>query len=245
MLNSSLYIGTVTHQRFKPIPHKLHYKIYSLLLDIEAVGAHTAHLRLFSFNRFNLFSFYARDYLGGTAEPLHTQVAAMLQEQGMAQPLGTVRLLTIPRVLGFAFNPLSVFYCYDVHGALFAVIYQVNNNWGERHCYILPAPAPVPKIIRQSASKAFYVSPFMRMDMHYDFTITAPAETLIVSIQGSDAQGKLITAYHKATRHRLTDAHLVRLCFTHPFMSYKVLAAIFWEAFLLFKKGLKWQKKPA
>lgn len=245
MNNTSLYIGTVSHQRFKPIPHSLRYKVYSLLLDLEEVSASTLKLRLFSINRFNLFSFYNRDYLEKSSTPLPAQVGALLIKAGISQAPVTIRLLTIPRFLGFAFNPLSIFYCYDSGGVLFAIIYQVNNNWGERHCYVLPVTQPPQPLIQQSCAKEFYVSPFMSMEMHYDFTITSPDDSLMVTIEGRDAHDKLITAYHEATRQKLTDAHLARLCFTHPFMAYKVIIAIFWEAFLLFNKGLKWHQKTA
>lgn len=243
---SALYVGEVMHRRLRPRLHKLRYRMFSLLLDLDEIDALAGRLRLFSRARFNVFGFRDADHLDGTHTPLKAQVAARMERAGIAWAPGPVRVLTMPRVLGFAFNPISVWFIHHRSGALAAVLYEVNNTFGDRHEYLLPvAPADADKpAIRQSAAKAFHVSPFMAMDMTYDFRVTPPAAKFGLAIIGSDAGGALIAAVHTASRRELTDAALARVFVTHPLLTIKVVGGILWEAGKLWTKRVPIHNYP-
>ena len=242
---SALYVGQVMHRRVRPRAHRLRYRIFSLLLDLDEIDALAARLRLFSRGRFNLFSFHDRDYGAGTAEPLRAQVERHLAAAGLDPDGGPIRLLTMPRILGFAFNPLSLYFCHRRDGRLGAILYEVNNTFGQRHSYLIAvAQTGAGRAIRQDCAKRFYVSPFMAMDMHYAFRVAPPAERLSIAITGSDADGAILTAVHTAGRRALTDAALARAFATHPLLTVKVVGGILWEALRLWLKGVPVRDRP-
>lgn len=241
---SALYLGNVMHRRTRPRAHRLGYRIYSLLLDLDEIDALDAGLRLFSRNRFNLFSFRDRDYGSGTDEPLRAQVERHCAAAGVTLGGGAIRLLTMPRVLGFAFNPLSVYFCHDAVGQLRAILYEVNNTFGERHSYLIPVTAELGPV-RQHCDKAFHVSPFMPMAMRYDFRIMPPAERLALAITVSDGEGPVLSAVHSARRTPLTDAALAHAFVSHPLLTLKVVGGILWEALKLWLKRVPVYRHPA
>jgi DUF1365 family protein len=234
MTGSALYRGEVVHQRLRPRKHRLRYRIFSLLLDLDQLPA--LGLRLFAHNRFNLFALHDRDYLDGSGAPLAPAVRRLVGE-ALGEAIGRVRLLTMPRILGFAFNPVSLYFCdgADDGARLRAILYEVNNTFGQRHSYLIPVET-ADAIVRQSCDKAFHVSPFMAMAMRYRFTILPPAERLGVTIAGSDARGTLIVASHQAIRHPLTDRELARAFVAYPLLTVKVVVGILWEALRLWIK---------
>lgn len=240
---SALYVGHVMHRRMRPRVHRLRYRIFSLLLDLDEIDMLAKRLRLFSRNRFNLFAFSDRDYAAGTREPLRTQVERHLASAGMNLGGGPIRLLTMPRILGFAFNPLSVYFCHDRDGALRAVLYEVNNTFGQRHSYLLPVEQDG-GTIRQDCAKHFHVSPFLGLDMRYAFRLAPPGEHLSLAIVGSDTDGPIITAIHSAVRRPLTDAELIKAFVTHPLLTFKVVGGILWEALRLWAKGVPVRDRP-
>jgi DUF1365 family protein len=219
--------------------------VFSLLLDLDRIDALAAGLRVFSRGRFNLFSFYDRDYGDGSATPLRTQVERHLWAARIVPDGGPIRLLTMPRILGFAFNPLSVFFCHARDGRLRAILYEVNNTFGQRHSYLLPVEGEQTGAIRQSCAKAFHVSPFMGMEMGYSFTVAPPAETLSIVITVSDGLGPVLMASHAARRRNLTDGALLRVFVTHPLLTFKVVGGIAWEAARLWAKGVPVHTCPA
>lgn len=241
---SALYVGHVMHRRTRPRAHRLRYRIFSLLLDLDEIDGLTGCLRLFSHNRFNLFAFHDRDHGDGTGGSLRRHVEYHLAAAGLDIGGGAIRLLAMPRILGFAFNPLSIYFCHDREGALRAILYEVNNTFGERHSYLVPVD-PSDGAIRQQCEKTFHVSPFMAMDMRYAFRVAEPGARLSIAITGSDANGPLITAVHSATRHPLTDAALARAFLTHPLLTLKVVGGILWEAARLWIKGIPVHDRPA
>ena len=177
-LTSALFPGHVTHARLKPKTHKLAYRIYSLLLDLDELNVLDRKLRFFSVDRFNLFSFHSRDRGNRSAVGLRQQIESAMTAAGMAVDGGPIRLLTMPRVLGWAFNPLSVFFCYGRDLSLKAILWEVDNTFGERHSYLIPVEAGKSTEIVQQCDKAFYVSPFMDMDLHYVFRVAPPGTNL-------------------------------------------------------------------
>ena len=244
MTVSAIYAGHVMHRRVRPRVHKLRYRMFSLLLDLDEIDGLAKRLRLFSRGRFNLFALHDRDYGAGTAEPLRTQVEAHMTAAGMAPDGGPIRLLTMPRLLGFAFNPLSVYFCHRKDGELVAILYEVNNTFGQRHSYLLPVANGVATPIRQTTPKRFHVSPFMAMDMTYDFRVMPPADRLAISIAVGDADGRIMTALHTAARRPLSDAALARAAIVYPLLTAKVVAGILWEALLLWLKGVAVHRLP-
>ena len=241
-LASGLYAGVVSHTRLRPRRHALSYRIFMLLLDLDEVAALDRRLRLFSLGRFNLTGFDARRHGDGSATPLKVQVEAQLAAAGLPHG-GPIRLLAMPRILGGGFNPLSVFFCHRPDGALSAILYEVNNTFGERHSYLIPATdAP---ILRQACDKGFYVSPFMDMDLRYAFRVRPPGEAVQVLIDVDDAEGRLLSTGFVAQRRELTDDALLRAWLTHPWMTLGVLPAIHWEALKIWLKGQKVRLRPA
>ncbi len=236
------------HQRLRPRRHRLTYRLYMLLLDLDEIDALSLRLRLFSRVGRNLFSFDDGDHGNGTAEPLRTQVERHLDAAGLAIDGGAIRLLTMPRVLGFAFNPISVYFCYRRNGELAATLYEVNNTFGQRHSYLLPVEPGAGPAIRQTVAKRFHVSPFMGMDMDYAFRVVppvaAPTPPLGIAIAGSDAAGTMITAVLTARRHELSDAALLRIFFAMPLVTLKVVGGIGWEALKLWLKRVPLKRRP-
>jgi len=242
-LQSALYVGRVRHHRFRPRPHALAYRVFWMLLDLDEIDRLAAKLKLFSHNRFNLYGFRDADYGDRSGRPLRPQVEQVLAKAGIAHDGGLIRLLTMPRILGYAFNPLSTYFCYRRDGSLCATIYEVHNTFGEIHSYVAPADVAEGSL-RQDADKVFHVSPFMRLDMRYAFTVTPPGARVSVAIDGHDAEGRLITAVLSGQREPLNDAALLRLLASHPLLTLKVTAAIHWHALRLLAKRIPWQPHP-
>ena len=243
-LNSALYVGRITHRRVRSRRHLLRYRTWCLLLDLDELPTLNQSLWLYSHNSANLFSTRDSDYGAGLATSLREQVEAHMRSAGMTPDGGAIRLLTMPRILGYAFNPISVYYCYSRTGALVAMLYEVNNTFGQRHSYFLPAEAGTDGRVRQSCAKKLYVSPFMTMAMTYDFLVSPPGYDLSLLIVDRDADGVVMTALQQQKRVELNDMALLRVFFTHPLLTLKVTAGIHLEALLLWLKGVPLQERP-
>lgn len=243
-MNSALYAGHVMHQRLRPLRHSLRYRVFSLLVDLDELPALAARLRLFSLDRFNLFSIHRRDHGAGDPDGPRAHVERQLRAAGL--PVGgRIRLLAMPRILGYAFNPLAVYFCHAPDGTLQAILYEVNNTFGERHSYLLPTgPEQDTHWIEQRCDKRMHVSPFLPLDMHYRFRVRPPAEQLSIGVQTHDAQGPVLLARLDACRRPLTDGALLRAFCTHPLLTLKVIGAIHWEALKLWLKGARLHPRP-
>lgn len=234
-MDAALYHGVVTHRRFKPVEHRLAYRVFSLLVDLDRLDALDGGLRLFSRNRFNLFSLFDRDHGDGSSD-LAAHVRALLRERGFCGS-GRILLLCYPRILGYVFNPLSVFYCHDADNRLEAILYEVRNTFGGKHSYLIAAGDE--DIVRQQAKKSFHVSPFIDMDATYRFRLTRPGERLTLSIRESDAEGPLLDAVFAGKAEAVSDHALLAAFFRYPLMTLKVIVAIHFEAAKLFVKGMR------
>jgi len=242
---SALYAGFVTHQRFSPRRHRLRYAMFQMLLDLDEAPTLARRLRLFSHNRFNIFSFHDRDHGDGRAASLRGYVDEILAQAGIDLAGGAVQLLCMPRLLGHVFNPLSLYFCRRPDGSLAAMLYEVNNTFGQRHSYLIPAEAWQDGAVRQSCAKAFHVSPFMDMAMTYEFTVTPPAENLTTAVNGRDGQGApVIAAVFTGRRGTLSDGALLHALFAYPLLTLKVVIAIHWEALKLVLKGVRMRPIP-
>ncbi len=249
--SDALYTGRVMHQRMRPARHRLAYSVFSVLLDLDDMAATATRLRVFSLDRFNLFSLHGRDYGDGSqgANGLRLHVERQLQEAGVVAD-GAIRLLSMPRILGYAFNPLSVYFCHAADGALVAILYEVNNTFGQRHSYLIEVDEAARRggLVTQQCDKAFYVSPFLSLDMRYAFRVRPPVEEensgLSIGITVQDTQGPLLVAQMDAERRTLTDGALIGAFFSHPLLTLKVIAGIHWEALRLIFKGVRLQTRP-
>ncbi len=240
---SAIYRGTVIHTRLRPVRHKLRYSVPMLLLDLDELDDLSRRVAGFSSDRFNLFSFHGRDHLAGDGVPLRRQVEQALEGAGL-DTAGAIRVLCMPRVLGSAFNPLSVFFCHEPAGGLKAVLYEVNNTFGQRHSYLIPAQPGIEGMQHQVCEKRFYVSPFLEMALRYHFRLAAPGERAAVSIEARDEKGLVLSACFTGRRQELTGANLLGLLPRYPALALQVLAGIHWEALKLWRKGLRPRPRP-
>jgi uncharacterized protein len=243
-LRSSLYVGSVMHRRLRPRRHRLRYRVFWTLLDLDEIGGLPRQLRLFSHNRFNAISFHDADHGDGSATPLRAQVERHLAAAGIALGGGPIRLLCMPRIFGHGFNPLSVYFCYERNGLLAAILYEVHNTFGERHSYLIPTRSHADAVIDQKCRKVFYVSPFMDMAMTYQFRVAVPQECVSVAISTADTDGVMLVAALSANRRALTDAALLRVLVTHPLLTLRVVGAIHWHALRLLLKGVRLRARP-
>ena len=234
-LASGLYTGLVSHARLKPRKHKLAYRMFMLLVDLDEL-ADIDRLKTLSVGRFNLFGFDPQRFGDGSDRPLKAQIEATLEAAGLPTG-GPVRMLAMPQILGRAFNPLTVYFCYAPNRTLSAILYEVNNTFGERHSYLIPAPNAA--LIKQGCAKGFYVSPFMDMNLTYAFRILRPEERVLVAVDTSDEDGLILSASFAGERRELTDGALMKAWLTHPWMSIGVIAAIHFEALKIWLKGEK------
>lgn len=234
------------HCRLRPVRHRFVYGVFSLLLDLDELGALHRRLRFLSYNRFNLFSFDDRDHGARDGTPLRPWVETQLAANGIGLRGGRIFIHCLPRLLGHVFNPLSLYWCYDRAGRLRAVVCEVKNTFGEQHAYVLPvaetheAGAPV----RQRAAKDFYVSPFIPMEAEYRFNVRAPEERLSILIRETDAAGDLLLATQTGSRRALADRALIRACLLFPLVTLKVIGAIHWQALKLWSKGVRLHRRP-
>jgi DUF1365 family protein len=236
---SGLYTGLVSHARVKPRKHKLAYKIFMLLIDLDELP--DLKLKTLGIGRFNLFGFDPKRFGDSSGRPLKAQIEATLAAADIPHG-GPIRMLAMPQILGRAFNPLTVYFCHAPNQALTAILYEVNNTFGERHSYLIPAPNAA--LVKQGCAKEFYVSPFMDMDLTYAFRILRPEERVLVAVDTSDAEGLILTASFSGERRPLTDGALLKAWLTHPWMSVGVVAAIHFEALKIWLKGEKVRVRP-
>jgi hypothetical protein len=234
-LLSALYPGWVMHRRLSPKAHRFKYRVFAMLLDLDELPRLDGTLRLFGWNRFGLFSFQDRDH--GDGRPLKDWLDGLLAKAGIAAR-GSRQVLCYPRILGYVFNPLSVWFCRDETGALKAVIYEVHNTYDERHAYVLPAGDDA-KPVRHGCAKDFYVSPFLSPDCRYHFRIHPPDEIVAVTIQEEEAGHPILNASFAGKRRPLGDGALLAMALRYPLMTLKVVFAIHFEAVRLMLKGVR------
>ena len=239
-MNSCIYNGVVTHKRFKPVKHFLKYKTFSFFIDLDEIEKLDKNNIIFSFNKFNIFSFYNRDHGDRDGKSLKNWVMDNLIKFKISENINKIKLLCYPRIFGYVFNPLSIFYCYQ-DGELKVVFYEVKNTFNEQHTYIFKVKDS--NIVTQTCKKKFYVSPFMNMDTYYSFKLLNPNEKLSVSIKQTDKKDTILTAVQTGERKNFNLKQLVVNFFRYPLMTIKIISAIHFEALLLWKKGAIYRKR--
>ena len=240
-MTSAIYNGTVIHKRFKPKLHFFKYKVFSLLIDLSELNILDKNISFFSYNRFNLISFFDKDHGERNGTSLVEWVKKNLNENKINHENIKIKLLCYPRILGYVFNPLSVFYVYNKKEELISILYEVKNTFGEQHTYIFKVEND--NLLQHNCEKKFHVSPFIEMNCNYFFRILKPAEKISVIIDQYQLNEKILYASQDGIRTDLTSFQLIKSYLKHPLMTFKIISAIHFEAFKLWTKGIKFIKK--
>lgn len=245
-LASCVYRGRVMHRRLFPFGHHFVYRLFSLYLDLDEMPLLDQRMRLFGHNRRALFSFHDKDHGQRDGSALRPWIEEHLRQAGIELEGGPVRLLCFPRILGYVFNPLTVWFCHHRDGRLLALLYEVSNTFGEHHSYLLKVPGDHDggRAIHQTCEKAFYVSPFIPIRGRYRFRVLPPAERLSLGIRLVMPEGDQLVAVQTGERSELSNRALLRLFFSYPLMTVKIMAGIHWEALKLWRKGAQYFKRP-
>lgn len=235
---AQIFTGSVVHKRLRPKPHALKYGVFSLLLDIDRLDEVAARSRVFSRNRFNLLSFHDCDHGPGDETPIGVHARSLFSAAGVDLTGMQLVLLAYPRVLGYVFNPLSVFYALAPDGSIAALIYEVNNTWGERRSYVVKAGEAHGRVYAQTARKELHVSPFADATGSYGFRVTVPGEDLLVGVLLSDTDGALLKTHFSGKAEPWSDRRLLGLMVRFPLLTLKIISAIHVEALKLWLKGV-------
>lgn len=235
--------GRTTHVRFTPFERRFSYRLAQVLVDIDRLDDAARGLRFLSHNRFNLFSFHARDHGDRSGASLRPWAEAMLARADVALDGGRIDLLCFPRVFGFVFNPISIFFGYGPDGALRGVIYEVNNTFGETHAYV--AALGEGDSHEHEAAKLLHVSPLFNVRGDYRFRLHAPAETFHLTIENMVNGQREHLAALVTKRRALTDRWLLGVLFQLPFSTLQVVAAIHWQALQIWLRGATYRSRPA
>jgi len=243
---AALYFGDVMHARLKPFGHRFSYRVMSLLIDLDRLDEADRMSRLFGVNRRALYSFHEKDFGAREASSLRAFAERTAAGRGIDLRGGRVSLLCYPRLFGYAFNPLSVYFCKDAQGDLVLIIYEVRNTFGEMHHYVLPVDADARRcgFVRQEQDKLFYVSPFMGCAMRYHFRINPPSEDVKIRILETDQEGPVLAATFNGKRSSLSTGRLAQAFLLLPLVTLKIIGAIHWQALRLWIKGAKIMPRP-
>ena len=240
--NSSIYTGNVIHKRFKPKKHSFNYKVFSLLIDLSELDILDKKLKLFSYNRFNIISFYNKDHGPRDGSSIQNWVKDNLKKNNIDTNGIQIKLLCYPRIFGYVFNPLSVFYIYDKNLDLVSILYEVKNTFGEQHTYIFKSDKNK-NLIQHVCKKKFHVSPFIEMNCVYFFRLLKPGNKISVIIDQNDKEGKILYASQDGVKSELNNNTLIKVYLKHPLMTFKIILAIHFEAFKLWTKGIKYIRR--
>ena len=246
-IKSALYIGHVYHKRHQPFVHKFKYRVFTLCIELDELEEFSARSKIFSLNKWNILSLSFKNHGRRDGSAIRPWIEKAARAKKIDIEGGKIFMITFPRLWGYVFNPLTVYYCYDRDQALKGILYQVKNTFGEQHGYLLPVVEKISEDsghISQSTQKEFYVSPFIQMDCRYDFVLKEPDDTLDIAIHQFQADGKILTATWGGVRRDLTDKELLKALILHPLMSLKIITAIHWEALWIWIKGAKFFSRP-
>jgi uncharacterized protein len=240
--NSAIYEGTTTHVRRKPIRHRLQYGLFSLLIDLDELDD-LGSLRFFSHNRTNLVSFFDEDHGARDGGDLRQWITAELAEAGIHETPGRIRLLCLPRIAGYEFNPLTIWFIDDEGGEPRWILYEIHNTFGEAHSHLVEVNGSDRH--RHGFRKEFYVSPFFDVEGGYRVTISQPGARISIAITYEVDDETVFTATLAGRRIPLTSKTLLGAVIRYPLITFKVMAAIHWEAAKLWLKGARYRRRPA
>jgi uncharacterized protein len=241
---ASLVRGTVVHKRLRPHTHALSYAVFSLLLDLDRLDEAPRVCRLFAHNRFGLIAFHDRDHLAAPSGSIADTARHIFREAGFATDDARVFLLAYPRVFGFAFNPLAVFYLVAPDETIRAVIYEVRNTFGGRVTYVTAAGEPANGVYAHGHSKEMVVSPFAAVNGRYGFRLAIDPARVLLAVNFRDADGPLIKTHFSGVSEPLTTASAASVLARMPLTTFRVVAGIHWEALKLWLKGVPLVPRP-
>jgi uncharacterized protein len=243
---SALYVGSVRHRRHRPAVNAFRYRTYHVLIDLDDLGRLDREVRGLTYNRPGPTSFWDRDHLGPADLPAREKLARWLAGEGVALPAGPVRLLTNLRVLGYVFNPVSWWFCHHPDGRLALVVAEVNNTFGDAHCYLLDDLEHRPDgTVRARTDKVLHVSPFLPIDgLGYRFTFVVPDDRALVHMDVEDADGTVLDATQDGRRIALTSGTLARTLVTHPLVTLRTIVLIHRQALRLWRKRVRFHRRP-
>jgi DUF1365 family protein len=247
--SSCIYEGNVRHRRFQPVTNQFRYRVFMMYLDLAELPTLFDDRLLWSADQVNLAYFRRRDHLGDPQVSLDRAVRDLVEEKTGKRPQGAIRLLTHLRYFGYCFNPASFYYCYDRSGGrVEAIVVQIHNTpWGEEYCYVLDEAKnedPSPNFKRFQFPKAFHVSPFMPMDICYDWRFKEPGATVSAHFMNFHDGVRMFDATLTLARREITPSNLTRVLLAYPPMTLKVITMIHWQALRLWLKGARFYVHP-
>ncbi len=247
-MKSCIYTGHVRHRRFSPVSHAFTYRLFMMYLDLEELPTVFTDRWLWSVGRGNVASFQRTDHVGDPAIPLDQSIRRLVEARTGTRPTGPIRLLTHCRYFGYVFNPVSFYFCYDVGGVhVDAIVAEITNTpWGERHCYVLGANDNCAQGSRKRyhLDKVFHISPFIDMNVAYDWRFSEPAKHLAIHMENLRDGRPFFDATMVLQRKELSGAALARVLVHYPVMTAKVIGAIHWQALKLWVKGVPFHTHP-
>ncbi|MEO8353417.1 MAG: DUF1365 domain-containing protein [Chthoniobacteraceae bacterium] len=245
---SCLYECEIMHQRLAPKKHEFRYRIFMFCLDLDELDSLTRKLTLFSHNRSNIYEFRDRDHLtipGGERQSLKENLIGWLAQQGIQFPAeGRIKLITLPRVFGYIFNPVSFYFCSDENGAPLCAVVQVGNTFREMKPYLI-TDLRGSHLFHRQVAKHFYVSPFSGLDVAFDFKLKIPDEHLDIHIDDRDGEDRILLSALTGRRKELSNANLFWFTLKYPLITLRVIGLIHWQALVLWSKRLPWHSKSA
>lgn len=239
-MESAIYEGTVRHRRTAPVAHAFSYSTYMLYLDLDEVPDLFHNCACCAHEQFGIASYHRADYLGPKEVPLKEAVQRRVRESTGHAVNGPIRMLTTIRSVGYGFNPVTFYYCFEADcRQLAAIVAEITNTpWNERHCYVLPrSKSLTPRNFRFRFDKQFHISPFIGMDARYDWRFTPPGEHLLIHMENSTNTSRYFDSTLRLTRHDFSAARLARMQLKYPLLPLKVSAGIYFQALKLRMKG--------
>ncbi len=242
--SASIYHGKVVHKRLRPKEHKLQYSVFSLACDVDQLKNTAMKSRFFSLNAFNLFSLAEKQHGHRDGTSLSEFAWDQVRTAGLDGQVKRVVVYFYPRILGFAFNPLTVYFCLDEAEQPLLMIYEVRNTFGENLTYVLPAGENRNGTYTHSIDKQFYVSPFNNVEGDYDFHVRSQHNETTIGVALRTEDGPVLRTHFRGVRTEFSDVALLKAFFSYPLMTLKIVAGIHWEALKIWRKGLKLKDHP-
>jgi uncharacterized protein len=241
-MNSCIYEGKVRHARYRPKENSFRTSVFFLYLDLAELDTVFNDRWFWSTRRFNLAYLRRQDHFGDTSTTIDEAVRSLVRQRTGKRPEGPVRMLTHLRYLGHNFNPATFYYCFDADGSTVeTIVVEVHNTpWGEVHCYVVDERENTGsrEQKRFRLKKDFTVSPFMPMDLDYEWTFAEPGTTVSVRMEDFDKEGRIFEAELAAEKREIAGSSLARMLLKYPVVTLKVISGIYWQAFRLWRKGV-------